>query len=79
MVFIGITFFIGGLIIEYYDECVVNVFIGIIVIFTSLTGASMSFANVPSLGIAKAAANSIFAIIDEKSTLDVREAKKAKF
>jgi hypothetical protein len=79
MVFIGLVFWIGGLIINWYDECVVNVFVGIFIMFTALMGASMSFANVPSLGIAKAAANSIFAIIDEKSTLDVREAKHAKF
>ena len=57
MVFIGLVFWIGGLIINWYDECVVNVFVGIFIMFTALMGASMSFANVPSLGIAKAAAN----------------------
>jgi hypothetical protein len=46
--------------------------------FSALMGASMSFANVPSVAIAKASANEIFKIIDEKSTLDVREGDKAK-
>lgn len=46
--------------------------------FTALAGASMSFSNVPSVSIAKASANTIFSIIDEKSTLDVREGHKAK-
>jgi hypothetical protein len=40
-------------------------------------GAGMSMSNIPSVVKAKASANKIFEIIDEKSTLDVRDAEKA--
>jgi hypothetical protein len=36
-------------------------------------GAGVSMANIPSVGRAKASAKKIFNVIDEKSTLDVRE------
>lgn len=68
----------GSQIIVQYNECAGNVFISIIIMFSACMGASLSFANVPSVQIAKTSANSIFKIIDEESTLDVREAHKAK-
>jgi hypothetical protein len=39
--------------------------------------AGMAAANVPSMARARDSAKKIFAIIDEKSNLDVREGKKA--
>jgi len=78
LVFIGIVFSVGAWIIKTYDECIASVFIGIVIMFTALAGASMSFSNVPSVSIAKASANTIFSIIDEKSTLDIREGHQAK-
>lgn len=41
-------------------------------------GIGMSMANIPSVQRAKESARVIFDIIDEKSTLDVRESKTAK-
>lgn len=42
------------------------------------TAAGMNAANIPSMTRAKQAAQKVFALIDDKSTLDVREAGKAK-
>ena len=53
------------------------IYTSIWVLFSAVMGAGVSMSNVPSVGKAKASANSIFAIIDEKSTLDVRVADKA--
>lgn len=44
---------------------------------TAAFGTGISLSNVPSVGKAKASAEEIFKIVDEKSTLDVREAHKA--
>jgi ATP-binding cassette, subfamily B (MDR/TAP), member 1 len=53
------------------------IYTSIWVLFSAVMGAGVSMSNVPSVGKAKASANSIFAIIDEKSTLDVRVSNKA--
>lgn len=42
-------------------------------------GIGMSMSNIPNVKRAKEAAGDIFSIIDEKSTLDVRDSKNAKF
>jgi hypothetical protein len=74
---VGVVFWIGSEVISKYGTSPEYVYISIWVIFSAVMGAGVSMSNVPSLGKAKASANQIFSIIDEKSTLDVRDAVKA--
>ena len=50
-------------------------FQSIYIIFTAALGAGFALSNVPSANQAKESAQKIFTIIDEPSTLDVREEK----
>ena len=74
----GFIFYAGSLIVEHYGECPANVYISIFIMYTSASSCSMSLSNIPGIAIAKAAANSVFGIIDERSTLDPREGEKAR-
>jgi hypothetical protein len=49
----------------------------IYVIFITGYGAGQSFSNIPSVKKAKEAAEYIFDVIDEPSTLDVRQATES--
>jgi hypothetical protein len=50
-----------------------DVFLCVFVLFSAGFGVGTSFSNLPSVNKAKISAGKIFAIIDEKSTLDIRE------
>lgn len=64
--------------ISKYDYPAEDVYICINVLMHAAFGIGMSLSNIPSVSRAKAAAKTIFDIIDEKSTLDVRDGKNAK-
>lgn len=75
LIYIGIVFFIGSKFIVTYNLDPQAVFQSIYIIFTAAIGAGFSVSNVPSAKQAKESAQKIFTIIDEPSTLDVREQK----
>lgn len=75
--FLGLVFYVGSKYTEWYGERPQDIYIAIFVLFSTVMGSGTSIANVPSVSKAKASAGEIFAIIDEKSTLDVRLAAKA--
>ena len=47
------------------------------VLFSATMGVGLAMSNIPSIGRAKESAKIIFGIIDEKSTLDVRDGSKS--
>lgn len=75
LIYIGIVFYIGSQFIVTYELNPQDVFQSIYIIFTSAIGAGFSISNVPSANQAKESAQKIFAIMDEESTLDVRDQK----
>ena len=74
MIYAGVVFYIGGQMISRYEADSERVFLAIYVIFITGFGAGQSFSNIPSVSKAKEAAEFVFDVIDEKSTLDVRDA-----
>jgi len=74
MVFTGIVFYLGTLTIRKLKYSGDNVFIAIYILFLSAMGVGSSMSNIPSVTKAKESAQKIFAITDEKSTLDIRNA-----
>lgn len=78
MIFMGLIFYVGSIMISKYDYPAEDVYICINVLMHAAFGIGMSLSNIPSVARAKAAAKTIFDIIDEKSTLDVRDGKNAK-
>lgn len=73
----GLIFWIGSLMIIELDYKPENVYLCINVLMHAAMGIGMSMSNMPSVQRAKASAVNVFEIIDEKSTLDVREGKNA--
>lgn len=73
VIFVGLAFWIGSRMICNYDVKKADVFLAVFVLFSAGFGVGTSFSNLPSISKAKASAQKIFAIIDEKSTLDIRE------
>lgn len=74
-VFVGIVFFIGSKLTVEYKLNSQDVFLSIYVIFTAAMGAGFAMSSVPSATQAKESAATIFAMIDDKSQLDVRDYK----
>lgn len=58
--------------IRKYDEKADDIYIAIWILFSAAMGAGVSMSNMPSISKAKQSGAQIFEIIDEKSTLDVR-------
>lgn len=56
-----------------YDLKKADVFLAVFVLFSAGFGVGTSLSNLPSVNKAKISAGKIFSIIDEKSTLDIRE------
>lgn len=73
MLFLGIVFYIGSFIIRSGNGDSQNIYLSIWILFSTSMGAGIAMSNVPSVQKAKHSAGNIFAIIDEKSTLDVRD------
>ena len=78
MIFMGLIFWVGSIMIIKYDRNPEDVYLCINVLMHAAMGVGMSLSNFPSVARARAAAKNIFDIIDEESTLDVRKGHKAK-
>jgi ATP-binding cassette subfamily B (MDR/TAP) protein 1 len=70
--FVGIIFYIAAVFVKNYNEKPDNTYIGLYTLFLSALGTGISLSSAPSIGKAKAAASTIFEIIDEKSKIDTR-------
>lgn len=77
IIFIGFVFYIGTLLLGVTPRTPQQMFTAINIMQLASQSAGMAAANVPSMARARDSAKKIFAIIDEKSNLDVREGKKA--
>lgn len=77
IIFISISYYLGTIILQYTDKKPEAVFTAINILNMAATSAGLSVGNLPSMARAKASAQKIFRIIDEASSLDVREAHKA--
>ncbi len=78
MLFLGIVFYIGSWLVREGSDDSDDIYLAIWILFSTCMGAGIAMSNVPSVSKAKASAGNIFAIIDEKSTLDVREQEAGK-
>lgn len=72
-IFIGVVFYIGSIFIVQNSLETADIYKAIYIIFTSALGAGFAMSAVPSANIAKVSAQKIFSIIDEPSSIDVRE------
>lgn len=79
IVFMGVILYLGTISIRTFGYDTESVYIVIQILLSASMGAGVAISNVPSVGRAKASARNIFAVIDEKSTLDVRDASKSSF
>lgn len=79
MLFMVIIFVSGNIMMRDYGYKPQDVYMAINVMMHAAFGIGMSMSNIPNVKRAKEAAGDIFSIIDEKSTLDVRDSKNAKF
>lgn len=70
--FIGIVFYIAAVFINNYGDDQENTYICLYTLFMAAIGTGISLSSAPSVAKAKAAAEKIFAIIDEPSLLDTR-------
>jgi ATP-binding cassette subfamily B (MDR/TAP) protein 1 len=75
LIYIGVVFYVGSKFIVTYNLDPQDVFQSIYIIFTAALGAGFAMSSVPSATKAKESAQKIFTILDEPSTLDVREQK----
>jgi hypothetical protein len=78
MIFMGIIFWIGSVVILELGYDPESVYMSINILISAAMGAGVSMANIPSVSRAKASGRKIFSFIDEKSTLDVRDSTNAK-
>jgi ATP-binding cassette, subfamily B (MDR/TAP), member 1 len=74
MIYMGLIYYLGSVVILKWKYNPEMVYMSINILMSAVMGAGISMANIPSLGRAKASARKIFSVIDEKSTLDVRDA-----
>lgn len=73
MLFLGIVFYFGSYLVQKDSDSSERVYMSVWIIFSTCMGVGVAMSNIPSVSKAKHSASNIFAIIDEKSTLDVRE------
>ena len=73
MLFLGAVFFFGSYLVQEGYGDTESIYLCIWILFSTCMGAGVAMSNVPSVQKAKESAGNIFTIIDEKSTLDVRE------
>ena len=76
LLYMGGVFFAGALLVSKYDLNAKSVFQAIFIMFATSLGAGGAISQVPSATQARESAERVFAIVDEPSTLDVREDKK---
>jgi hypothetical protein len=77
MIFLGVVFWVGSVVIRKFGYNPADVFIAINIIFSAAMGTGVALSNIPSISKAKQSAGQIFSIIDEKSALDVRDASQS--
>jgi ATP-binding cassette, subfamily B (MDR/TAP), member 1 len=73
--YVAFVFYISSIFIFKQGDDPMKTFVGVYVVFISALGCGTQLSHAPSMGKARDAANKVFAIIDEKSTIDVREEK----
>ena len=73
MLFLGLVFWIGSWLVREYENQSDDIYLAIWILFSTCMGAGIAMSNVPSVQKAKNSAKNIFNIIDESSSLDVRE------
>ena len=66
-IFVGVVFYIAAIFINRKVENAEDSYIGVYTLFVAAIGTGVSLAQAPSVGKAKDAAKTIFAIIDEPS------------
>lgn len=71
-------FYIASVFIKNKADKPEDTYIAVYVLFVAALGSGISMSNAPSMSVARASANTIFAIIDEKSQIDIREGKGLK-
>jgi ABC-type multidrug transport system fused ATPase/permease subunit len=77
MIYLGLVFWIASVVIRKWHYSPMDVYMAINIIFSAAMGAGVSMSNIPSVSKAKYSASEIFSIVDEKSTLDVRDGNNA--
>lgn len=77
MIYLGLVFWIASVVIRKFGYSPESVYMAIQIIFSAAMGAGVSMSNIPSVSKAKYSASEIFSIVDEKSTLDVRDGNEA--
>lgn len=73
MLFLGLVFYIGSKLVRNGTGDSDKIYISIWILFSTCMGAGIALSNVPSVQKAKNSASNIFEIIDDPSTLDVRQ------
>lgn len=73
----GLIYYLGSIVILKWHYNAESVYMSINILMSAIMGAGISMANIPSIGRAKSSARKIFSVIDEQSTLDVRNASKS--
>jgi len=76
--YIGFVFYFGTLVYEYRDYTAEQIFSALNILLMSSAAAGFSAANVPSVAKAVIAAQRVFDVIDNKSTLDARDGKQSR-
>jgi len=71
--FVGIIFYIAAVFVKDYGDAPDDTYIGLYTLFLAALGTGISLSSAPSIGKAKAAASTIFEIIDEPSKIDTRD------
>ena len=71
--FVGIIFYIAAIFVKEYNDKPDDTYIGLYTLFLAALGTGISLSSAPSIGKAKAAATTIFDIIDETSKIDTRK------
>jgi len=71
--FVGIAFYIAAIFVHDYNDDQADTYIGLYTLFLAALGTGISLSSAPSVGKAKAAAITIFDIIDDPSKIDTRE------
>jgi len=72
-VFIAFVFYIAAIIVQRYHLGSQRVFIGCYVVFVGAIGSGVSISQMPSISKAKAAAKTVFGIIEEPSLIDPKQ------
>jgi len=67
-----VAFYIAAVFVNNYGDPADDTYIGVYTLFLSALGTGISLSSAPAVGKAKAAAATIFGIIDEPSKIDTR-------